>query len=405
MLIREIRSEDFIDYAQIFLNAYPGVERTNEQVAEFFEKTNESETCQILVAEDQTGRLLGGYHLYDFDIYQNYNQLKMGGIGSLCVALDAKKAGVAKALVLDSLSRMQKKNIPTSILYPFRHDFYQSMGWGQVGEIKETVFSPTSLPMDDRRQAVRKSTQNDISGLEICYEKFARPGNCLAKRHRKIWENKLKIHQIFVYEKDEQIQGYMQISFEKGATFLKNTLRIEEFIYTNQDAHFGLLGFIASQLDQFANVIYFSSRNDPFHLLLKEPRRSEELILRLYHYSQRVGMGWMFRLVDVEEALMNRVNYHGVNLEVTFEIVDSFLPENAGLYKLTLKDGKPVVERNQESQQKIQVDISVFAQLFTNYLTFSEAFRLAKIQTNDPRVLEDLDRAFSLAEPMMLEFY
>lgn len=405
MLIREIRSEDLAGFAKVFLHAYPGVKRTREQMIEFFEQKVNSETSQILIAVDHRERILGGYIFYEFDIYQNYNQLKMGGVGSVCVALDAKKAGVAKALLLDSLNRMQQKNIPTSILYPFRHDFYQSMGWGQVGEIKETAFNPASLPRDDRRRAVRRSTEQDKHGLEICYEKFARPGNCLAKRSLAVWENKLKTRDLFVYDQDEQIQGYLQVSFDLGNSFLKNTLKIDEFVYTTQDAYFGLLGFIASQLDQFPQAVYYSSRNDPFHLLLKEPRRADELIYGLYHYCQRVGVGWMFRLVDVQGALSNRVNYHGADLEVSFDIQDSFLPENNGIYRLVLQDGKPEVVKGQSSRQQIKVDISVFAQLFTNYLTFSQANQLGKIQTNDPRILGELDRAFSLVEPMMLEFY
>ncbi len=405
MKIREIRKEDFDNFIRVYCGAYPGVDIIPEKMAENLEKRLESKTSKTLVAEGDDGRILGGYTLYDFEIYQNYNELTMGGIGSVCVALDSKKQGVAKALIMDALQRMQEKNISTSILYPFRHDFYQKMGWGQVGEVKEYMFNPNSLPIDERRLYVRRSYETDLEGISVCYDRFARAGNCLAKRSERVWQFKLKNPNIFVFEKDGEIQGYLQVAFEKGNGFLDNVLKIEEMIYNTQDAYFGLLSYIASQLDQFDNVLYYASCNEPFHILLAEPRRDKDMICHLYKHSQKVGIGWMFRLVDVERSFLSRMNYHGVDLEVTFEVEDSFLPVNSGMYKLILTDGKPQVIRDQKSECVIKLDISVLSQLFANYITFSEAASFEKVVVNDLEIIPVLDRAFSLPTPRMLEFF
>ncbi|MCK4258259.1 MAG: GNAT family N-acetyltransferase [Halanaerobiales bacterium] len=407
MRIRELRKEDLKEYAIINNNAYPGAKRTLEQTMEQLEKSMEYEHTQTFVAIDDYDKILGGLILLDFTIYQNYNELKMGGIGGVCVGLDSKKQGVAKMLVEDALQRMVEKELPISILYPFRHDFYQKMGWGQVGEVKEFKFPPSSLPVYPGRESVRGYRDSDLEGIKQCYEHFARSGNCTVKRTDNLWNLKMK-HKpnIFVYEEDGVIQGYMQIGFDTSdPSFLKNDLKVIEMIYVNQHAYFGLLGFTASQLDQFDSVIYCTRRNDPFHHLLKEPCRDNQILHGLYHYSQKIGLGWMFRVLNVEKALMGRKNYQGANLEVTFEIEDSFLPQNSGSYTFVLNDGKPEVYRDRESANKIKLDISTFSQLYANYLTFSDAVNLGKAEVSDQDILSSLEKAFILPEPQMLEYF
>ncbi len=406
MLIRELREEDLLEYGMVYTNAYPGFKRPIEQIVEVLRNGFEEVHTQTLVGVDENGKIQGGFKLLDFSIYQNYNEFKMGGIGGVCVSLDAKKQGVAKQLIKEALRRMIEKDIPISILYPFRHDFYEKMGWGQVGEVKEFKFAPSSLPLYPEREFIRGYQDKDLDGIKECYERFAKSGNCTVKRTENLWNAKMKHRpNMFVYEEEGVIEGYMVIGFDrKESSPLRNDLRILEMVYTTQRAYFGLLGFIASQFDQFESVIYATRRNEPFHLLLKESRREHEIIHGLYHYSQKVGLGWMLRVIDVKKALLGRMNYNATNLDVTFIIEDSFLPENSGSYTFILNDGKPVVNQ-EKSKYQIKLDIATFSQLFVNYLTFTDAAKIRKLEVNDPAILACLDQAFSLPEPQMLEYF
>lgn len=405
MIIREIKADDFQEFAILHHNAYPGFPISQQQMIEALEKSLERDDVQTLVAVADNGQVVGGLKLYDFTIYQNYNELKMAGIGGVCVGLDAKKQGVAKNLILDSLKRMQDRDIPVSILYPFRHDFYQKMGWGQVGELKEFKFAPAYLQLYPERKNVRTYREGDLDGIKKCYTKFARAGNCLVKRTDTHWQRKLINKNIFVYEEAGEIQGYMQIGFEKNDSFLDNNMIIHEMIYLTQKAYFGLLGFIASQFDQISSVYYYTKRNDPFHHLLSEPRRENILFNQLYHYSQRLGISWMFRVINIEKALLSRQNYNAANLSVTFIINDSFLPDNSDRYTLILKDGKPEVIKDKASSYHIKTDISTFSQIFANYLSLNDAIQLGKINVSDPAIVSPLMQALSLSEPYMLEFF
>lgn len=406
MQVREMRTEDVREFALLYRGAYPGTGVTLNEAIEAMERRMAAPDMQLLIAVDDSNKILGGLTLFDFTIYHGTSELKMGGIGAVAVGLDAKKHGVAKVLLEDTLKRMKEADVPVSILYPFRHDFYQQMGWGQVGEVKEFKFLPASLPVYPERQYVRRFADSDLEGLKLCYDEVARQGNCMIKRADYHWERKLKpVPDLFVFEKDGQIQGYMQVAFIKNPTsFLNYEMEVQEIIYTTQEAYFGLLGFISSQHDQMAAVIHYTQRTDPFHHLLKEPRRSPEVINGLYHNSQRIGAGWMYRLVDVEKAMTART-YNDADLDVTFVLEDSFLPENSDNYHLTLSGGKPTLVRGETSKYQVKTDISTFAQLFTNYLTFSQAAQIRKIEISDPAIIPQLEAAFKQPEPRMLHFF
>lgn len=407
MKMRELRESDLMEYAVLYRSAYPGAGYNNDMAYDALRKRLELHDQRTLVAEDESGRILGGLTLIDYTIYQNYNRLNMCGVGSVCVALDAKKQGVARFMMEEALGEMVRNDVPVSILYPFRHDFYQKMGWGQVGEVKEFKFAPASLPTYPERKYVRRYHEGDLAGIKRCYDDFARSMNCMGQRPDYNWERRLIARpDWFVYEEDGEIQGYLHIAFKKrDSSFLVNDIVVQELIYTSQRAYFGLLGFLASQFDQIESIYYYTRRNDPFHHLLKEPRRENEIFNRLYHFSQKVGLSWMFRVINVPKALESRLNYRGANLDVTFEIEDSFVPANCGCYTLILRDGKPQVNRGEGAPFRIHTDISTFSQMFVNYLTLQEAVQLGRAAVNDPAVVTMLDKAFALPEPFLLEFF
>lgn len=407
MKMRQLREQDLMEYAVLYRSAYPGAGFNNDTAYDALRKRLDLGDQKTLVAVDESERILGGLTLIDYTIYQNYNELKMCGIGSVCVGLDAKKQGVARFMMETALQEMAQNDVPVSILYPFRHDFYQQMGWGQVGEVKEFKFAPASLPTYAERKHVRRYREGDLDGMKRCYDAFARPMNCMGQRADYNWVRRASIcPDWFVYEEDGEIQGYVHITFKKHDTsFLVNDIIIQELIYTSQKAYFGLLGFLASQFDQIESIYYYTRRNDPFHHLLKEPRRENDIFNRLYHYAQRIGVSWMFRVINVAKALESRCNYRGANLDVTFDIEDSFVPGNSDKYTLILRDGKPQVIRGQESKYRVNVNISTFSQIFVNYLTLQDAVQIGRARVNDPSIIPLLDKAFALPEAFLLEFF
>ena len=409
MRIREMKKEDISEVSPNYINAYPGFNMAPEETANFFEGKLEREDNSLYLAVDEQDTILGGFNLIDYTIYLKYNQFEMSGIGGVWVGLEHKKRGVAKFLMKEALKIMRKKGVPISTLYPFRHDFYQKMGWGQVGEFREFKFKPSSLEVYPERKFVKEYTEEDQEGIQNCYDQYARGQNCMVKRTDKNWESRFKRKpRIYIYEEGGEIQGYMNFNFGKPNTSpLNYEMIIRELVALNRKAYHGLLGFVASQFDQVKEVLYFTHPADPFHHLLKEPRRADELMYStgVFHYAQRIGIGWMFRLVDVEEALKGRLNYNGANLEVTFNIEDDFLEENSGQYRLILKDGKPEVHKGQDCESEIKADIATLSQLYTNYLTFQDAVDIGKIEVSDERIIEELDRAFKLPQAMMLESF
>lgn len=78
---------------------------------------------------------------------------------------------------------------------------------------------------------------------------------------------------------------------------------------------------------------------------------------------------WMVRVANVEAALAGR-GYPAIDATLEFEIRDDLVPENAGLWRLVLRDGEPAVERG--GAGALRLDIRGFSALFTGHRTVEE---------------------------------
>ena len=113
-----------------------------------------------------------------------------------------------------------------------------------------------------------------------------------------------------------------------------------------------MLTFLHTQADQIRHVIV-NTQDEYFHYLLLDPRNnSQRLIPDVYHESNTQGVGLMYRVIDVPGMfdLLHERNFGGQTCTLELNIVDSFLPENAGSTLLRFEEGRCAADRRRRAR-------------------------------------------------------
>jgi hypothetical protein len=136
-----------------------------------------------------------------------------------------------------------------------------------------------------------------------------------------------------------RVSGYMVFHFQRGFeqqvtadNRYINDLYVHEIIYEDTESLYQLLSFLRTQADQIGRIIVRTQDCYFHHLLLDVSDGSQNVINPLYHQSNISGVGLMYRIIDVGEALAQLCEFDfgpGV-LTLCLQITDSFLPENSG---------------------------------------------------------------------------
>lgn len=122
----------------------------------------------------------------------------------------------------------------------------------------------------------------------------------------------------------------------------------------------------------------------PLFLLVTEPRR-----LRL-----RASDGLWLRIVDVERALAGRS--YAADADVVFELTDSFVPGNAGTWRLEVSGGDRGVTRA-DSGGELRLDISDLGSAYLGGFSFAQLARAGRVEELTVGALDRADALFRTA--------
>ena len=120
--------------------------------------------------------------------------------------------------------------------------------------------------------------------------------------------------------------------------------QVRALVYDDAAALAALLGFLRKQADQVGRIIY-ETQDEAFHHLLNDPRDgSGNLLAGLWHQTNTQGLGIMYRVIDVARlwAVLGDHDFGGVTTRLKLDLSDTFLPENAGIYRIDFNAGRAV---------------------------------------------------------------
>jgi predicted acetyltransferase len=410
--IRRLAGDEFLDFARISANAYPGfpvrTEDERQRMAERF-REQDQRPGQPIYGLFEAGALLGGMELYDFTMNLYGAQVQVEGIGGVAVDLAHKKEHVARDMVRFFLDYSKAKGAALTVLYPFRPDFYKHMGFGYGTKLNEYRLPPGSLPKGPSKQHIVWLSQADMPLLLDCYQR------CQAGTHGMMQRTEADFARWFAsldrrvvgYRRDGKVEGYLVFTFAPHAqgNFLINDIDVREFVYEHRKALAELLTFLYSQADQIRLVI-LRTQDEEFHHLLPDPRNDSGVLLpSVYHPTNVQGVGLMYRVIDTPGIFerLREHNFGGQTCRVKLTISDSFYPANAGSLTVQFRDGLPTLTDDRAHDVEIRLDVAEFSSLLLGVVSFRSLHLYGLAEISDTSYLETINRLFLAdAKPICL---
>src|SRR6056297_179043 len=130
---REIKENEIMDFLHIRNHVYPafaGTPQDTEKSAERYRKFFAKDMVTPIGAFSEDEKLTGIMILFDFTINFRGKQIRTGGIGGVGVDLVYKKRHICRDMIEFGLEHFMDQGIYSSVLHPFRVDFYKNMGFG-----------------------------------------------------------------------------------------------------------------------------------------------------------------------------------------------------------------------------------------------------------------------------------
>jgi predicted acetyltransferase len=410
--IRDIQREELDDFMRIVLNAYPRLAMPLEQEAlGFEERVRRAYTDPSLsyIGFYRDNAMQGVMRCHDLQMNFHGKMIPVGGMGLLAVDLLHKKEHVAMKLMQHYHSRYREKNNCITIIYPFSTFFYRRMGYGYGSRMDQYRINPLGLPEGGNKQNLRYLTPEDADAVRRCHERVC------SRTHGMCAKAQYEIHTMLhtpglvpvAYVEDGVVKGYVVFHFQRGfeprigvENRYINDMYVHEIAYEDRESLYGLVSFMRTQADQIGRIVLRTQDEYFHHLLLDVSDGSQNIINLLYHQSNVSGVGVMYRVVDVKEtfSLMGELEYGPGSCTVELNIQDSFMPENAGSYTLSLDQGRLKFDDASQPDVSLTMDISDFSSLLMGVVPLRRLVSYGYAELSDTGFLHTLDRLFTSTE-------
>ena len=394
--------------ARLLADAYPIMELdTTEDLAAFTERLRKlvanPDSHWAIALRD--GTLVGAMALYDYTMNVRGRDTATGGVGSVAVSLAHRKQGIARAMVAWYLEHYRERGATFAVLHPFRPDFYRAMGFGYGTPMQRFRFTPSALRADAARGTARFLGSDDIDALHDCYERVRARTNGLIAKHREATERAFgnpALRYVGI-EEDGMLRGFMQTSVHVDKAHVnRNELIVRDLCY-EEDAHLAaLLGYLRSQNDQFSHIV-IETQEAAFYLAASDPRDGSDRTVAppAAHRVAATGLGIMYRILDVEEALG-----HLPAVETPFalrvEVEDAFMPLVGGVRTFRFgPHGAPRRDDDARPDATLTIGVHDLSSLVMGSLRLADVVR-HRLATLEPAArLGQIDAALRTVEPPM----
>lgn len=330
MEIREFYGEEILRYKQLCSTLFhsPKNEEQLRQEIENDEK-RKKDFVRLGAFEDE---LIAGIEIHPYDIVFEDSVVKMGGIGGVISALEARGKGAVKKLFIKAFEKMYEQEQIISHLFPFRGDYYRKFDYEVTAE--NTVwYIPTEYLRASGAGTVKlydgsEKMKEDIKNI---YHKFVSGKNLALAEHD--WEAFFNERRPY----ESQLFSYLHYTDDVADGFLSYNMRayehktqdvsVSNFWYTDKNGISGILGYIASLKDHSDKCIV--TCNDDLGAYFEFNggwgKRDTE---------RKIEFRGSTRIIDAEKVLLKKA-FLG---KAAIKIIDNFCPWNNDVF--TVSDGK-----------------------------------------------------------------
>lgn len=382
MPIRFVNLQEYERAQQIVTYCFPWLHEVSDESMSY--KIQHIKPEYVLGFYDESDHLMALAENIPFKIMISGFPMDMGGIAMVASLPEGRHAGHVASILKRWIEIMRERGQTLSMLGPFSYEFYRKYGW-ELGfeRMNYTIPIDRLKTFSHKTGHIRPFVKEDLNRLNDLYTMYAQNHNGCALRDETLWidfvlndpfSDKYKRYTYLWLYEDDTLGGYVIY------TIKDNKMNIHEMIYKDIQAEEELLSFIYSHQSQIDQVIWSTSTDERLHLILPNPR-----------IEMKLTTSMMFRVVDVENALIKRKYPDDLDVIFDMEISDQTVPWNQGPWHVHIFNGHADVKKIDMASARC--DIQTFSQIFLGYMTAKDAARLGKLKGNEAQI-EHMNKVF-----------
>ncbi len=335
---------------------------------------------------------VGGLIVVPMGQYFGGRAVPMTGIAGVGIAPEARGGGVATQMMTEVVREIRASGCALSTLYPATVPLYRGVGYARAGARYEIEVAPAAVATRDRALRIERIERGEEDlDVRAVYARFAarRPG--FLERGPYIWGRIFRPrkghHLAFKVMSDRGCEGYVVVSHKMGDG--ESEVNIADFVALSLPATSRLLDLLAGYGSIATTLRWHGAAPDLLTSALRDRR-----------HSVRVTDYWMLRICDVERALGARG--YAADGALDLEVRDDVLPENAGRFRLQVRDGRASVDRG--GQGTFAIDVRGLAALYSGFHDARTLADLGELEAKDDAMLV-ADRLFAGRAPTTSDFF
>lgn len=335
---------------------------------------------------------VGGLIVVPMGQYFGGRAVPMTGIAGVGIAPEARGSGVATRMMTDVVRELRASGCALSTLYPATVPLYRGVGYARAGARYEIEVAPAAAATRDRALKIERIERGEEDlDVRAVYARFAarRPG--FLERGPYVWSRIFRPRkghpQGFKVMSDRGCEGYVVLAHKMGDG--ESEVNVADFVALSLPAASRLLDLLAGYGSIATTVRWHGAAPDLLTSVLPDRR-----------HSVRLTDFWMLRICDVARALGSRG--YAADGALDLDVRDDVVTENAGRYRLEVKDGRVSVDRG--GQGALAIDVRGLAALYSGFHDARTLAELGELEAKDD-ALAVADRLFCARAPAMSDFF
>ena len=327
------------------------------------------------IVVDEDNDIVSSLQLNQYKIKLNNKYYDTSYVVGVSTLPHVRGKGYMKNIMEFMLRELYNKGQLISILMPIDYRLYRKYGYEHCYDQIEYNIDIDSLKSFKSNGTMKKATSMDLDDFVEIHNSFSDNINGNIKRDKLYYENlfeEVKSEDGYLYiHEDKEVDGYIIYFINDDNIFVR------ELFYKNICSLKSMLKFIYNHNTQCKSVTISAPIIDKIRYILDNPKNS----------TIKVKPFMMGRIINLEKYL------ESIDIESDFEgtinisVIDDFIEENNGVFKINLKDKKLNIEKG-NFDYDIEFNINTISQLAFSYIDVSEAFILNNLDNN--KKLKDL---------------
>ncbi|OAN49078.1 GCN5 family acetyltransferase [Chloroflexus islandicus] len=349
------------------------------------------------------GLFVNGEHvaqlqIMPFQMQAGNGELPVGAIGSVATWPQHRRRGYAEQLLRHACNELREQGAVLALLHPFRHDFYHRLGWALAGERRLVQPAPFHLrAFQPAPGAYIPAGLTHIAELDAIYRGALRGRYGPLVRPPEWWQVDVlqtwggEPYHAFIW-RDEQGKGRSYLIYRLERSDNGDRLVCRDIVALDPLARAQLFVFIARHADQIIAAEIPTPIDAPLNALLPAPAPTTVVPL------------FMQRVLDVKH-LLSLYPFAPATGQLTIQIADDWMPDNAGRYQLAWHDGRTTVTRLGPGEADLASTSATLSQLLSRYLRPRTAAAFGVLSVSDRRALALLEQALAGLPPFCGDYW